>query len=155
MERKTQVKAEQGKQEIFITREFDLPLELLFLAYTDAELLEEWMGSKALKLENKKHGSYRLEKKDESGNVVFQANGTVHEFIPNQKIIRTFEMDGSGMGVQLEFLEFEKLTSETSKLNMHVIYRSLAERDQYIKIGMDKGVNWAHNTLQKVVEKRK
>jgi len=155
MERKTQVTAESGKQDLVITREFDLPLELLFQAYVDPEILEEWMGSKAVKLENKKHGSYRLEKRDDKGNIVFQANGTIHDFIPNQKIIRTFEMDGTGFGVSLEFLEFEKLTDETSKLNMHVVYRSLAERDQYIKIGMDKGVNMAHNQLQKVVEKRK
>ncbi|MEQ9414779.1 MAG: ATPase, partial [Cyclobacteriaceae bacterium] len=30
MEHKTKVEAEEGKQEIVITREFDLPLELLF-----------------------------------------------------------------------------------------------------------------------------
>ena len=35
MERKTKVHAEDGKQEIVITREFDLPLELLFKAYED------------------------------------------------------------------------------------------------------------------------
>ena len=32
MERKTKVEAEEGKQEILITREFDLPVELLFKA---------------------------------------------------------------------------------------------------------------------------
>ena len=30
MEQKTKIQAEEGKQEIFITREFDLPVELLF-----------------------------------------------------------------------------------------------------------------------------
>jgi len=30
MERKTKIDAEDGKQDIVITREFDLPLELLF-----------------------------------------------------------------------------------------------------------------------------
>ena len=155
MERKTKVTAEANKQEIIITREFDLPLELLFKAYIDPEIIEQWMGSKAVKLENKKHGSWRLEKKDAQGTVVFQANGTIHEFVPNQKIIRTFEMDDTPFGVQLEFLEFEKLTEDTSKLNMHVVYRSVADRDQYLQIGMDKGVNMAHNQLQKVLEKLK
>ena len=50
MERKTKINAEDGKQEIMITREFDLPLELLFKAYIEPELLEQWMGTKVLKL---------------------------------------------------------------------------------------------------------
>lgn len=58
MERKTRVDSEEGKQEIHITREFELPVELLFKAYEEAELIEQWMGTKVINLENKKHGSY-------------------------------------------------------------------------------------------------
>ncbi len=68
MERKTKVAAEDGKQELVITREFDLPVEALFKAYTDAEIVEQWMGTKVLKLENKKHGSYQFETTDPIGN---------------------------------------------------------------------------------------
>ena len=50
MERKTKIHAEDGKQELVITREFDLPLELLFKAYAEPELVEQWMGTKVLKL---------------------------------------------------------------------------------------------------------
>ena len=53
MEQLTKVNAEDGKQEIVITREFDLPLELLFKAYVEPEIVEQWMGTKVLKLENK------------------------------------------------------------------------------------------------------
>jgi uncharacterized protein YndB with AHSA1/START domain len=68
MERKTKIHAEDGKQELVITREFDLPLELLFKAYTEPEIVEQWMGTKVLKLENKKHGSYQFETTDPKGN---------------------------------------------------------------------------------------
>jgi uncharacterized protein YndB with AHSA1/START domain len=57
MELKTKINAEDGKQEIMVTREFDLPLELLFRAYVEPAIVEQWMGTKVLKLENKKHGS--------------------------------------------------------------------------------------------------
>jgi len=53
MERKTKIIAEDGKQELTITREFDLPLELLFQAYVDAEIIEQWMGTKVLNLKIK------------------------------------------------------------------------------------------------------
>ena len=155
MEQKTKIHADDGKQELTITREFDLPLELLFKAYELPEILEQWMGTKVLKLENKKHGSWQIETSDPEGNVVFRANGTIHEFIPNTKIIRTFEMENTPFDVQLEFLEFEKLTSNTSKLNMHIVYRSVTLRDQILQLPFARGINMAHNRLQEVVSKLK
>ena len=155
MEQKTKVNAEAGKQELTITREFDLPVELLFKAYVEPGIIAQWMGTKVLKLENKKHGSWQFETTDTQGNVVFQANGVIHEFIPGQKITRTFEMENSPFEVQLEFLEFEQLTDDTSKLSMHIIYRSVELRDQMMKIGFAPGINMAHNQLQKIVSKLK
>src|SRR6188472_312737 len=144
MERKTKIHAEEGKQDLMITREFDLPLELLFKAYEEAELVEQWMGTKVLKLENRKHGSYQFETTDPKGNKHW-FNGTIHEFVPNQKITRTFEMENTPFGFQLELLDFEKLTDDTSKLIMHVIYRSVALRDQILKLPFAQGINMAHN----------
>src|ERR1700761_3603561 len=115
MERKTKINAEDGKQELTITREFELPVELLFKAYEEAALLEQWMGTKVLKLESKKHGSYQFETTDPKGNK-YAFNGVIHEFDPNRKIVRTFEMDGTPFGVQLEVYQFEQLTDNTSKL---------------------------------------
>ena len=57
--------------------------------------------------------------------------------------------------VQLEFLEFEKLSEKTSKLVMHVIYRSVAIRDQILRLPFVQGINMAHNRLQEAVKKLK
>ncbi len=155
MEQKTKVIAEEGKQEIMITREFDLPLELLFKAYTDPDLLGQWMGTKVLKLDSKPHGSYEFETKDGQGNVVFKANGVIHEFIPNEKITRTFEMENSPFGVQLEFLEFEKLTDDSSRLRIQSLFKSTELRDQLLQMPFAQGINMAHNRLQNIVNKLK
>jgi uncharacterized protein YndB with AHSA1/START domain len=152
MERKTKIEAENDKQELRITREFDLPLDLLFNAYVEPEIVEEWMGTKVLKLENKNHGSYQFETTDPKGNKHW-FNGTIHEFSPDKKITRTFEMENTPFGVQLEFLEFEKLTEDTSKLTMHVIYRSVEIRDQILKLPFAQGINMAHNRIQEVVSR--
>ena len=154
MEQKTKIHAEDGKQELVITREFDLPLELLFKAYAEPEIVEQWMGTKVLKLENKKHGGYQFETTDPKGNK-HGFNGVIHEFSPNRKIIRTFEMENTPFEIQLEFLEFEKLTDDTSKLNMHIVYRSVALRDQMLKLPFAQGINMAHNRIQEVVSKLK
>jgi len=154
MEQKTKVNAEDGKQELMITREFDLPLELLFKAYAEAELVEQWMGTKVLKLENRKHGCYQFETTDPKGNK-HGFSGAIHAFVPNQKITRTFEMENTPFGVQLEFLEFEKVTGDTSKLTMHVVFRSVALRDQLLQLPFAQGINMAHNRLQETVRKLK
>ena len=154
MERKTKIHAEDGKQELIITREFDLPLELLFKAYEEAELVEQWMGTKVLKLENKKHGSYQFETTDPKGSKHY-FGGTIHEFSPNKKITRTFEMENTPFDVQLEFLQFEQLTDDTSKLTMHVIYRSAELRDQLLKLPFARGIDIAHNRIQDILSKLK
>ena len=154
MEQKTKINAEDGKQELTITREFDLPLELLFKAYAEPEIVEQWMGTKVLKLESKKYGSYQFETTDPKGNK-HGFNGVIHEFIPNRKIIRTFEMENTSFGVQLEVYEFEQLTHDTSKLNMHIIYESVVQRDQVLKLPFAQGINRAHNRLEEIVSKLK
>lgn len=151
MEQKTKIDAENGKQEIIITREFELPLELLFKAYVEPEIVAQWMGTKVLKLENKKYGSYQFETVDHKGNVAFVATGVIHDFVTNEKITRTFEMENTPFGVQLEFLTFEKLTSVSSKLTMHVVYQSTALRDQILALPFAQGINMAHNRLQNIV----
>jgi len=157
MEQKTKIHAEDGRQDLVITREFDLPVELLFRAHIEPGILEQWMSNpyataKALKFEGKKHGSYQLESTDAEGKVVFRSNGVIHDVRLDKKIIRTFEMENAPFGVQLEVYEFESLTDSTSKLNMHVIYESVAKRDQVLKLPFAQGLNHAHNRLQEILQ---
>jgi len=158
MEQKTKIKAEDGKQDLVITREFDLPVELLFRAHAEPEIIEQVMTNpyttaRLLKFEGKKHGSYQLESSDAHGNVVFRANGTIHEFSPNKKITRTFEMENTPFGVQLEVYEFEPMTDDTSRLNMHVIYETVAQRDQVLKLPFAQGISMAHDRIEQIAGK--
>jgi len=155
MEQKTKIEAENDKQEMIITREFDLPVALLFKAYVEPEIIAQWMGTKVLKLESKKYGSYQFETTDAKGNLAFVATGVIHEFVPDEKITRTFEMENTPFGVQLEFLKFDKLTDDRSKLTMHVVYKSVALRDQILALPFAQGINMAHNRLENIVKQIK
>lgn len=154
MKSKTNVHAEDDKQELLITREFDLPLELLFKAYVEPEIFEQWMGTKVMKFEMRKHGSFEFVTTDPRGNK-HGFNGTVHEFIPNRKITRTFEIENSPFPVQLEFLEFEELSTGTSKLSIQMVFRSLETRDQILQLPFTQGLSMALNRLEEVVSKLK
>ncbi|MGB8166883.1 MAG: SRPBCC domain-containing protein [Chthoniobacteraceae bacterium] len=155
METKTKVAAADGQQDLTITRDFELPVQLLFRAYAEADLVEQWMGTKVLKLESRRHGSYEIETRTPTGEVAFRAHGVIHEFSEGRRIARTFEMEGAPFGVQLEVLEFEATTDATSRLRMHVIYETAAQRDQLLKMPFAFGLNMAHDHLQEVVEKLK
>ncbi|MFN4363871.1 SRPBCC domain-containing protein [Chryseobacterium hispalense] len=150
MELKTKIHAEEGRQEIFITREFDLPVDLLFKAYTDPEIVSQWMGTNVLEMENNQHGGYRFETRNANGDIVFTAHGTIHDIIPEKMIVRTFQMINTPFPAQMEFLEFEKISDEKSKITIQTIYQSTEIRDQMLKLPFAQGINMAHNRLQEI-----
>ncbi len=156
MELKTKIHAEEEKYDVRITRDFDLPADLVFRAHVEPELFEQWMSHeygtvKVIKFEAKRHGGWAFETAGPDGSILFRANGTIHDLVPDKKITRTFEMDGSPFDVQLEFLEFEEITSETSRLTMQSIYRSVELRDQMLKLPFAAGLSMAHDRLQNVI----
>jgi hypothetical protein len=59
-------------------------LELLLKAFVEPEIVEQWMGTKVLKLKSKNRGSYQFETTDPQGNK-YLFNGVIHEFNPNRK----------------------------------------------------------------------
>jgi uncharacterized protein YndB with AHSA1/START domain len=159
---KTKFNAEDGKQDITITREFDIPVELLFKAHVDPEIIVQWKAlpnttAKILKFAGKKHGSYQMQSTDSQGKIVSSVSGVIHEFIPDRKIIRTFEIENAHIGVQLEIYDFEPLTDNTSKLTMHVIYESGTIRDQLLKLPGASGYTMgkAHDKMEEIMKKLK
>lgn len=159
MERKTKVEAGKGKQDILITREFDLPVQLLFKAHAEPDIFEEWMSheygvTKLVKFEGRAHGGWRFQTTDAAGNIMFSANGVFHEFT-DRLIVRTFEMENTPFPVQLEFLQFEELPGQRSRLDMQIIYRSEEHREQMLKLPFAQGLDMAHNRLQDIVGKLK
>ena len=47
MEHKTKINSEDGKQELVITTEFDLPLELLLKGYVEPDIVEQMDGNES------------------------------------------------------------------------------------------------------------
>lgn len=160
MELKTRIIAEEGKHDLIITRDFELPVELLFTAHVDPEIFEQWMTheygtTKVVKLEGRRHGGWHFQNINSQGVIVFQAYGVFHDFIINKKIVRTFEMENSPFDAQLEFLDFESLGEDQSRLTINSVYRSGKLRDEMLKLPFQQGLNMAHNRLQNVVSKLK
>ncbi len=150
MERTTIVTANDGELDIMITRDFDLTCEELFSAYVEAELIEQWMGTKVLEWEARQMGHYRIQTHDPKGNLAFEASGVIHDLITNERMVRTFEMHNTGLGVQLEFYRFEEFSPEQSRLHMHVLYETVEQRDRVLSMGYRMGIGMAHDRIQNI-----
>ncbi|MDB4901855.1 MAG: ATPase [Mucilaginibacter sp.] len=160
MKNPTKVVAEKGKQELFITREFDAPRELVFKAFSDPELLVQWLGPRDMSmqiehLDNRTGGSYRFLHCNASGHE-FGFNGVIHDVTEPERMIRTFEFEGlpERGHVSLETATFEALPGKRTKLTIQSVFKSTADRDGMIASGMERGVNEGHERLDELLEKQ-
>lgn len=157
---KTTITAEPGKQELYITREFDAPRELVFKAHTDPNLFAQWIGPRGLTttleaFEPVSGGKWRFTQKDQDGNE-FGFHGVFHEVSP-ERVIQTFEFDGlSESGhVTLETMTLEDLPNGRTRLTAQSVFQTVSDRDGMVQAGMEHGVNEGYERLDEILAKMK
>jgi uncharacterized protein YndB with AHSA1/START domain len=155
----TQVRAEAGKQEIFIVREFEARREWVFKAFTDPALIVKWLGPRELKIrldqfEPRNGGSYRYVHTDPSGNE-YGFHGVCHEVLAPERIIQTFEFEGlpEKGHVVLETTKLEALPGNRTRITIHSVFQSVADRDGMVMAGMERGMRESHERLDELFEK--
>jgi uncharacterized protein YndB with AHSA1/START domain len=156
---KTTITAEPGRQELFITREFDAPRELVFKAHTDPELYAQWLGPHGLTttfetFEPVSGGQYRFIQKDQDGNE-YAFRGVTHEVTAPERIIGTFEFEGlpEPGHVTLETTRFEALPGNRTRITSQSVFQSVTDRDGMIQSGMETGVNEGYERLDELLAK--
>jgi len=159
MANKTVVTAEPGKQELFITREFDAPRELLFKAHTDPDLYIQWVGPKDMKMTIEKWecyegGSYKFTHERDGHKYAFF--GVNHEIAAPERIIGTFEFDGlpERGHVILGTTKFEELSGGRSRVVHQSVFQSVNDRDGMIQSGMERGVNDGYENLDALLAEK-
>ena len=154
---KTTIHAEPGKQELFITREFDAPRELVFKAHTDPDLYVRWLGPRDLSttletFEPVSGGRWRFIQKDKDGNE-FGFHGVNHDVTAPERIIGTFEFEGLAEPghVILETTKFEALPGGRTRVITHSVYQSVEDRDGMVQSGMESGVVQGYERLDEIL----
>jgi uncharacterized protein YndB with AHSA1/START domain len=153
----TEIKAEKGKQELYIIREFDAPRELVFRAYTEAELYAQWCGPNDLTMTVEEMnavdgGSFRFVHERDGHKYTF--HGVYHEVLSPERIIGTFEFDGlpEKGHVILGTTIFESLEGgERCRLVHQSVFQSVADRDGMLQSGMERGVNEGYDKLDRLL----
>ena len=150
----TSITADPALPVIRIEREFDAPVEKLFRAHTEAELVKQWLGPRRLTMTVDRFdavtgGGYRYHHHDEHGTYSFY--GSFHEVRPNTRIVQTFTFEGCPDGVSLETMTFTDLGGGRSRLVGTSTFDSVEGRDAAMASGMDVGVNEGYEQLDELV----
>jgi len=151
---KTIVTAEPDKQEVFVTREFDAPRELVYKAHIDPNLYVQWLGPHGYEMileefEPVSGGKYRYVHKDKDGNE-YGFHGTFHE-MSIDNMVQTFEFDGYPGHVSLDTMTLEELSGGRTKATIHSVFQSVSDRDGMIQNGMEKGMSEGYERLDDIL----
>jgi len=152
----TTVTAEPGKQEVFITREFDAPRELVYKAHIDPDLYVQWLGPRGYEMrletfEPESGGRYRYIHIDQAGNE-YGFHGVFHE-ISEERLIQTFEFEGlpEPGHVTLDTMRLEELPGGRTRITIQSVFQSVSDRDGMVQSGMERGVREGYERLDEVL----
>lgn len=150
----TNFTVEPNSLQVIVTREFDAPRELLYRAFTDPEILVQWLGPRSLtmtidRMEVRDGGNWRFIHRDADGGE-YGFRGVFHGTPSPDGIVRTFEFEGMPGHVSLETATFEENGAKTL-LRMNCVYQSIDDRDGMVQSGMESGLNDGMERLDEVI----
>ena len=153
---RTQITAEPGMPQIIMTREFDAPRELVFRAFTDPELLVQWLGPRDLTLTVERYdvcdgGRWRFVHTDAQGNA-FGFRGVFHGEPSPEGIVQTFEFEGAPGHVNLDTTTLERRGLKTLVRTVSA-FPSVEDRDAMIASGMERGAHDSDERLGELLAK--
>jgi uncharacterized protein YndB with AHSA1/START domain len=145
------VEAPEGTPFIDWEREFDAPVEALFRAHQDPDLVKQWQGPREYETEMevyefKTGGRWRFVQRNDAGEE-YAFNGVFHVVRDNEFAIQTFEFEGFPDVVSIESLTFEDLGGGRTRLRGHSTYPSLESRDGMVSSGMETGMGEGYERL--------
>jgi uncharacterized protein YndB with AHSA1/START domain len=151
---KTEITAEPGVPLIVISRDFDAPRDLVYRAYTEPELLVQWVGPRELtttvdSYEVRDGGRWRYVQRDPAGND-HGFHGIFHGTPSPESIVQTFEYEGVPGHVMLQTTTFGERDGST-QVRVVASFQSVADRDGMVASGMERGVRDGDERLDELL----
>jgi len=141
-------------QEIVMTRVFDAPRAMVFKAFTEAKAIEQWWGPRWLtntveRMEARQGGVWRIVQRDVNGRE-YAFHGVFHESCGPERLVRTFEYEGTPGKVVLETVAFERLGDRT-RVTTQSVFQSVADRDGMMTSGAELGARESFERLAELL----
>jgi uncharacterized protein YndB with AHSA1/START domain len=137
-------------------REFDAPVEAVFRAHKEPELIKQWLGPRSYEMDIDTYdfrtgGRYRYLHRADGEEYAF--NGVFHVVRENEFAIQTFEFEGFPDVVSIESMTFEALDNGRSRVRGHSTYPSMEARDGMVSSGMESGMSEGYDRLDEILAK--
>jgi len=128
--------------EIVMSRAFDAPRALVFLAHSSCEHIRQWWGRRdhtmpECRMDFRPGGAWRFVNRDAEGNE-YAFYGEYREIVEPERIDWTFGFEGMPGAPGLETMRLEEHDGRTT-LTTRSFFGSLEERDAVIRSGMEDG----------------
>jgi uncharacterized protein YndB with AHSA1/START domain len=148
----TKITAPAGQPFVDIEREFDAPRRLVFRAYSEPELIKQWLGPRKYEMEIERwdDSGYRYVHRDDQGNA-FAFHGVFHSPMTLDGGTQTFEFEGAPGHISLDTLTLEERGGRTLA-RTHSVFQSVADRDAMVAAGMGGGVTEGYERLDEVLQ---
>ena len=148
------VTAPAGTPFIDATRDFDAPLDAVYRAWSEPELVARWLGPRRYEMVIEEYdvrtgGSWAYEHK--AGDEAYGFRGVFHDVTPGKSITQTFEFAGAPGHVSLETATFSDLGDNRSRVSIHSVYQSIEARDAMVDSGMEGGMTEGFERLDEVL----
>ncbi|MGZ8614988.1 MAG: SRPBCC family protein [Actinomycetota bacterium] len=151
------VTAEPGVPQILTTREVEAPAELVYRAFTQPELLVQWLGPRRLtmtidRFDVRDGGTWRYIHADDDGNE-YGFHGVFHGEPSPAGIVQTFEFEGYPGHVQMDTATFEEQDG-TTIIHVNSVFQSVEDRDGMLQSGMEAGLSEGFDRLDELLAKQ-
>ena len=151
-----QITAEPGVPQVLTARTFDAPRDLVFRAFTDPELLVQWLGPRQYtmtieRFDVRDGGTYRYVHADDAGNA-FGFRGVFHGEPSPDGFVQTFEFEGAPGHVSMDTLVLEERDGKTT-VRTNSVFQSVEARDAMVQSGMAEGMNEGYDRLDELIAK--
>ncbi len=146
--------ATPGEREILTERVFDAPRELVWRAFTEPELIARWWGlrgsvTEVVQQDLRPGGAWRfVQHQHERPDAAFR--GVYREVTPPERLVYTFEWEGMPGHVLIDTATFEDLGAST-RVKMHSLFHTTAERDGMLEAGMERGLEQGYGMLDELL----
>jgi uncharacterized protein YndB with AHSA1/START domain len=145
-----------AEREIRVEREFDAPVERVWQAFTDPDLIARWWGGATRltieRMEVERGGHWRFVDHRPEGDSGFE--GRYREVSPPLRLVQTFEWDGMPGHVIVETAEFTDLGDGRTKVTSTSLFHTVEERDGMLSSGMAQGANESYAVLDALLARQ-
>jgi uncharacterized protein YndB with AHSA1/START domain len=151
-----QITAEPSVPQVLTARELDAPRELVYRAFTEPDLLVQWLGPRMFtmtvdRFDLRDGGSWRYVHSDDAGNV-FGFHGVFHGEPSPDGIVQTFEFEGAPGHVSMDTVTFDERDGKTT-VRTNTVFQSVEARDAMVDAGMASGMSEGYERLDDVLAK--